>query len=82
MGLSYEYPERLDKIEGGLQRVADITVINTLPTTVLSAYVLKQMSERNNRGILVNISSSASYHPLFFWAIYSATKVNLLFLNL
>jgi short-subunit dehydrogenase len=73
--LSYEYPERLDRLDGGLQRITDITVINTLPTTVLSAAILGQMVTRN-KGVIVNVSSSAAYHPLFYWAIYSATKVS------
>jgi len=73
VGLSYEYPERLDRIEGGLQRVADITIINTVPTTVLSAHVLAQMAQRQ-RGVVINVASSAAYHTLFYWAIYSATK--------
>lgn len=74
VGLSYEFPDRLDRIEGGLKRVTDITVINTVPTTLLSAFVLKQMSARKN-GIIVNVASSAAYFPLFYWAIYSSTKV-------
>ncbi|KAI6183344.1 17beta-hydroxysteroid dehydrogenase [Aphelenchoides bicaudatus] len=73
VGLSYEYPERLDRLDGGLQRITDITVINTLPVTVLSASILSQMVSRN-KGVVVNVSSSAAYHPLFYWAIYSATK--------
>jgi 17beta-estradiol 17-dehydrogenase / very-long-chain 3-oxoacyl-CoA reductase len=73
VGLSYEYPERLDRLDGGLQRITDITVINTLPATVLSASVLRQMVARN-KGVIVNVSSSAAYHPLCYWAIYSATK--------
>lgn len=76
MGLSYEYPERLDRLDGGLQRITDITVINTLPVTVLSASILSQMVSRN-KGVVVNVSSSAAYHPLFYWAIYSATKVKI-----
>jgi len=73
VGLSYEYPERLDRLDGGLQRITDITVINTLPVTILSAAVLSQMVQRN-KGVVINVSSSAAYHPLFYWAIYSATK--------
>jgi short-subunit dehydrogenase len=61
-------------IDGGVKRVADITVINTVPTTVLSAYVLKQMSIRK-RGVIVNLASAAAYHTMFYWAVYSATKV-------
>lgn len=74
VGLSYEYPERLDRLDGGLQRITDVTVINTLPATVLSASILGQMVNRN-KGVIVNVSSSAAYHTLFYWAIYSATKV-------
>jgi len=73
VGMSYEYPERLDNVDGGTKRIMDITVINTVPTTVLSAYILKQMSERN-RGVVINLASAASYHTLFYWAVYSATK--------
>lgn len=80
VGLSYEYPERLERLDGGLERVTDITVINTLPATILSAAILKQMVARN-KGIIVNVSSSAAYHELFYWAIYSATKVMKRFQN-
>ncbi|TKR76916.1 hypothetical protein L596_017986 [Steinernema carpocapsae] len=73
VGLSYEYPEVLHKIEGGLQRVADITVINTVPPTVLSAAVLPKMVERRS-GVIVNIASSAAANPMSMWAVYSATK--------
>ncbi|CAD5216596.1 unnamed protein product [Bursaphelenchus xylophilus] len=73
VGMSYEYPERLHDIDGGLARVAGITIINTLPCTLLSAYVLKKMAARKN-GVVINISSSASAKPLAYWAIYSATK--------
>ena len=53
VGMSYEYPERLDKIEGGIKRVTDICVANTVPTTILSAYVLTQMVKRN-KGVVVS----------------------------
>uniref|UniRef100_A0A915E267 Uncharacterized protein n=1 Tax=Ditylenchus dipsaci TaxID=166011 RepID=A0A915E267_9BILA len=59
VGLSYEYPERFEKIAGGLQRVTDITVINTVPATVLSAFVLAQMVKRN-AGVVINLASSAA----------------------
>ena len=67
VGLSYEYPEVLHKVEGGLQRIADIAIVNTVPTSVLTAAVLPQMVERNN-GVIVNISSSAAYAKLSLWA--------------
>ncbi|KAI1720353.1 short chain dehydrogenase domain-containing protein [Ditylenchus destructor] len=73
VGLSYEYPERLDKIDGGLKRVMDIAVVNTVPATVLSAYVLAQMAKRN-LGVVVNVASSAAFHTFYYLAVYSATK--------
>ncbi|CAJ0941363.1 unnamed protein product, partial [Mesorhabditis belari] len=73
VGLSYEYPERMHEIEGELKRVADITVVNTLPPTLLTAAVLSQMVTRN-KGIVINLASAASYHTMTFWGAYSATK--------
>ncbi|CAD5212347.1 unnamed protein product [Bursaphelenchus okinawaensis] len=73
VGMSYEYPERLHEIDGGLDRVAGITIINTLPVTLLSAFVLKKMAVRKN-GVVINISSSAATKTMAYWAIYSATK--------
>lgn len=73
VGMSYEYPERFDQVEGGLKRLTDITVINTVPTTVLSAFVLKQMATRH-RGVVINVASSAAYFDWFYLAVYSATK--------
>uniref|UniRef100_A0A0N4ZFF3 Hydroxysteroid 17-beta dehydrogenase 12 n=1 Tax=Parastrongyloides trichosuri TaxID=131310 RepID=A0A0N4ZFF3_PARTI len=73
VGLSYEYPDILHKIEGGLQRVADITIINTLPPTLLTAAILPQMVSRKG-GIVINIGSFAGWNQMPMWAVYSATK--------
>ncbi|KAJ1345856.1 hypothetical protein KIN20_000482 [Parelaphostrongylus tenuis] len=73
VGMSYEYPEAIHTVEGGLQRVGNITVINTLPTTVLCASVIKQMLPRK-KGIIINVSSSAGENPMAFWAVYCASK--------
>ncbi|XGW15969.1 hypothetical protein V3C99_001435 [Haemonchus contortus] len=73
VGMSYEYPEILHEIEGGLQRIGNITTINTLPTTILTAHVIKQMLPRK-KGIIVNVSSAACYNHMALWAVYSATK--------
>ncbi|CAG9531676.1 unnamed protein product [Cercopithifilaria johnstoni] len=70
VGVSFSYPEVIYKAEGGLQRLADVNVVNTLP---LSAAVLPQMVERNN-GIIVNISSATAYSPLSLLSVYSASK--------
>ncbi|EFO24444.2 hypothetical protein LOAG_04043 [Loa loa] len=73
VGVSFSYPEIIYKAEGGLQRLADIDIVNTLPVTLLSAAVLPQMVERNS-GIIVNISSAAAYSPVSLLSVYSASK--------
>lgn len=73
VGVSFSYPEVIYKAEGGLQRLADVDIVNTLPVTLLSAAVLPQMVERNN-GIIVNISSATAYSPLSLLSVYSASK--------
>ncbi|CEF65524.1 Estradiol 17-beta-dehydrogenase 12 [Strongyloides ratti] len=80
VGLSYEYPDILHKIDGGLQRITDITVINTLPPTLLTAAILPQMVERKS-GIIVNVASFAGFHQMPMWAVYSATKKYVNFLT-
>uniref|UniRef100_A0A914DAF8 Uncharacterized protein n=1 Tax=Acrobeloides nanus TaxID=290746 RepID=A0A914DAF8_9BILA len=73
VGKYVEYPNRFDKIAGGIKTWTDITLINTLPVTLLTFEVLKQMIPRN-AGIVINISSSSSYHHIRYWSVYSATK--------
>ncbi|CAI5444233.1 unnamed protein product [Caenorhabditis angaria] len=73
VGLSYEYPEVLHKVDGGIERLANITTINTLPPTLLSAGILPQMVERK-AGVIVNVGSSAGANQMTLWAVYSATK--------
>uniref|UniRef100_A0A914C7X5 Uncharacterized protein n=1 Tax=Acrobeloides nanus TaxID=290746 RepID=A0A914C7X5_9BILA len=71
--MSIEYPDRFDKLYGGIKRITDIAVINTLPVTILTSEILKQMVPRN-AGIVINIASAASYHQMRYWSIYSSTK--------
>uniref|UniRef100_A0A0K0DBX7 Estradiol 17-beta-dehydrogenase 12 n=1 Tax=Angiostrongylus cantonensis TaxID=6313 RepID=A0A0K0DBX7_ANGCA len=73
VGMSYEYPEVHGMENGGLERIANITIINTLPTTVLCASLIKQMLPRK-KGIIINVSSSAGENRMAFWAVYSASK--------
>uniref|UniRef100_A0A0K0EEF9 Estradiol 17-beta-dehydrogenase 12 n=1 Tax=Strongyloides stercoralis TaxID=6248 RepID=A0A0K0EEF9_STRER len=73
VGLSYEYPELLHKTEGGLKRITDISIVNTLPPTILTAGILPQMIERKS-GVVVNVASFAGYYPIPMLAVYSATK--------
>ncbi|EYB87188.1 hypothetical protein Y032_0267g763 [Ancylostoma ceylanicum] len=73
VGMSYEYPESLHKVEGGLERIGAIATINTLPPTILCASILEQMLPRK-KGVIVNVSSAAGYNHMAYWAVYSATK--------
>ncbi|CAJ0577298.1 unnamed protein product, partial [Mesorhabditis spiculigera] len=73
VGLSYEYPERMHLVEGGVERLSSITSMNTLPPTLLTATVLPQMVERK-KGVVINLSSAAGYNTMAYWAVYSATK--------
>lgn len=73
VGVSYEFPEVVHKIEGGNERLRNLVVVNTLPTTILTATVLSQMASRH-KGIVINISSSAAFAPMQLLATYSATK--------
>ena len=43
------------------------------PVTLLSAFVLDQMTKRGH-GVIVNISSMIGYRPCFYQTIYAATK--------
>jgi short-subunit dehydrogenase len=74
VGCSYEYPERLDLVEGGLKRLSDVCITNILPIVLLSAFVLKAMVIRKH-GIVINIASAAAYQPVRNWGVYSASKV-------
>uniref|UniRef100_A0A1I7RML7 Very-long-chain 3-oxoacyl-CoA reductase n=1 Tax=Bursaphelenchus xylophilus TaxID=6326 RepID=A0A1I7RML7_BURXY len=71
VGAAYEYPDILS--EHPYTELANVLNIDALPVTVLSAYVLKQMSTRK-KGVILNVSSSAAAIPLGLWAVYSASK--------
>uniref|UniRef100_A0A915PI57 Uncharacterized protein n=1 Tax=Setaria digitata TaxID=48799 RepID=A0A915PI57_9BILA len=73
VGVSFSYPEVIHNVEGGLQTLADVDIVNTLPATLLSAAVLPQMINRNS-GIIVNVSSATSYSPVGLLSVYSASK--------
>lgn len=75
VGCSYEYPERLDLVDGGIERLFNVCITNTLPVVLLSASILGQMVKRKG-GIVINLASSAAYQTVYNWAVYSASKVS------
>uniref|UniRef100_A0A914CDB5 Uncharacterized protein n=1 Tax=Acrobeloides nanus TaxID=290746 RepID=A0A914CDB5_9BILA len=60
-------------IVGGAKTWRDMAVMNTIPVTVLTAEIVKQMVSKNS-GIVINIASAASFHQMRYWSVYSATK--------
>uniref|UniRef100_A0A183C747 Very-long-chain 3-oxoacyl-CoA reductase n=1 Tax=Globodera pallida TaxID=36090 RepID=A0A183C747_GLOPA len=75
VGMVNGYPERLDKSPGGIQETVDIAVVNVLPVTILSAFVLRQMANRG-RGVIVNVASAAALCNWYYYGVYSAAKAN------
>ncbi|KAI3419655.1 hypothetical protein GPALN_004091 [Globodera pallida] len=73
VGMVNGYPERLDKSPGGIQETVDIAVVNVLPVTILSAFVLRQMANRG-RGVIVNVASAAALCNWYYYGVYSAAK--------
>uniref|UniRef100_A0AC35U1W0 Hydroxysteroid 17-beta dehydrogenase 12 n=1 Tax=Rhabditophanes sp. KR3021 TaxID=114890 RepID=A0AC35U1W0_9BILA len=66
-------PEIIHNTEGGIQKSRDVNVINTLPMTILSHEVLKQMVPRN-KGIIINVGSLLGDGEMGGWCVYSSTK--------
>uniref|UniRef100_A0A915NS63 Uncharacterized protein n=1 Tax=Meloidogyne floridensis TaxID=298350 RepID=A0A915NS63_9BILA len=73
VGVFNEYPERFEKTEGGIKKLTDMALVNMLPQTILSHYILRQMVPRK-KGIIVNISSTINYFEWYYLAVYSASK--------
>ncbi|KAL3076530.1 hypothetical protein niasHT_030925 [Heterodera trifolii] len=71
---------RFHELTGGHRRIAKDLILNTMPHTILTAFVLKQMTVRN-KGIIVNISSVAAVFPLFHTALYSSVKKYLIWFS-
>uniref|UniRef100_A0A183C0T3 Hydroxysteroid dehydrogenase-like protein 2 n=1 Tax=Globodera pallida TaxID=36090 RepID=A0A183C0T3_GLOPA len=67
MSNANDYPERI-------KFCMHFPIVNTLPVTVLSAFVLRQMVKRGGRGVVVNVSSASAYIKWYQYAVYSATK--------
>uniref|UniRef100_A0AC35TU41 Estradiol 17-beta-dehydrogenase 12 n=1 Tax=Rhabditophanes sp. KR3021 TaxID=114890 RepID=A0AC35TU41_9BILA len=73
VGLSYEYPELMHAMDGGIDRLRDLVVINTLPTTLLTSYCCEGFV-KNGGGIVINIASFAGVSVMPLLSAYSATK--------
>uniref|UniRef100_A0A0N4Z8F6 Estradiol 17-beta-dehydrogenase 12 n=1 Tax=Parastrongyloides trichosuri TaxID=131310 RepID=A0A0N4Z8F6_PARTI len=73
VGMCFEYPEIFHQTKGGLEKINDILLVNVVPVTLLTAYILPQMVARN-KGIVINIASFAGYHQMPEWNTYSASK--------
>uniref|UniRef100_A0AC35UDU6 Estradiol 17-beta-dehydrogenase 12 n=1 Tax=Rhabditophanes sp. KR3021 TaxID=114890 RepID=A0AC35UDU6_9BILA len=72
VGTATDYPEILHKTVD-VQKNRDINIMNTLPVTILSQEVLKQMVPRKS-GIIINIGSLLGSDLMLGWSVYSSTK--------
>ncbi|CEF69899.1 Estradiol 17-beta-dehydrogenase 12 [Strongyloides ratti] len=73
VGMAFEIPAIIHETEGGLKRISDILIVNSLPVTILTAEIIPQMLKRN-KGIIVNVASFVGYLSLAEWNVYSASK--------
>ncbi|KAL3070975.1 hypothetical protein niasHS_016173 [Heterodera schachtii] len=71
---------RFHELPGEHRSIAKDLLLNTMPHTILTAFVLKQMTERN-KGIIINIASVAAAFPLFHTALYSSVKKYLIWFS-
>ncbi|CAJ0939978.1 unnamed protein product, partial [Mesorhabditis belari] len=73
VGMSYDYPDKLHKIFGGISKVHAMLHINIHPPTLLCMAVLPQMITRMS-GVVINIGSASANHTMALWGAYSAAK--------
>ncbi|CAJ0582369.1 unnamed protein product, partial [Mesorhabditis spiculigera] len=73
VGMAFDYPDKIHKIPGGLEKIHKLVNINVHPPTLLSMAVLPHMVARES-GIIINIGSSSANYPLEYWSAYSASK--------
>lgn len=77
VGISYEYPEFfVELIKERPEFLRNIVEANIHSVTHMTALVLPEMVKKN-KGVIINISSTAAVIPNPLLTIYSATKVNL-----
>jgi short-subunit dehydrogenase len=50
-------------------------IVNTYPAVYMTRFLLGQMSLRNERSLIINMSSSSGLQPLPFFFLYGASKV-------
>lgn len=65
-----------------LEKVINTTILNTMPQTMLSKFVINKLKIRRQGfnsdtkvGAIIDIGSYASVHPFAFLAFYSASKM-------
>ncbi|KAE9555807.1 hypothetical protein FO519_001021 [Halicephalobus sp. NKZ332] len=73
VGQMHKYPDMLHDYPGGPSAVFQLTTVNAVPLTTLTAKVIPQMVERK-AGIIINLASAAGYYEMARWSVYSASK--------
>eukprot|EP00731_Ephydatia_muelleri_P021413 Em0014g4a len=73
VGLSHDHPElTLDIPEDNLRNVIEL---NCQAMVHMTHIVMKKMVQEKRRGLIINVSSASSLHPLPLLGVYAATKI-------
>jgi len=78
VGASHEIPERFHQIDEN--KLYDMLNLNVMATTRMTRIVIPIM-KKQKRGLILNISSSASQFPCPMYSVYSASKSYMNFLS-
>ncbi len=60
---------------GDPQNIKESIIVNILPMTLLSRYLIPRMTQRKQRSAIINISSFAGFYVRPYIGLYSSTKV-------
>ncbi|GFQ81705.1 inactive hydroxysteroid dehydrogenase-like protein 1 [Trichonephila clavata] len=72
VGVMYDYPETFMNVPE--KKLWELININIASVTMMTYIIIPQMVRRK-KGVVVNMSSISSFHPLPLMAVYSASKV-------
>ncbi|PRD26725.1 UNVERIFIED_CONTAM: Hydroxysteroid dehydrogenase-like protein 1 [Trichonephila clavipes] len=71
VGVMYDYPETFMNVPE--KKLWELININIASVTMMTYIIIPQMVRRK-KGVVVNMSSISSFHPLPLMAVYSASK--------
>lgn len=79
VGRMYDFPDELGNVSE--QLLWDILNINIGAVTMMTRMIVNDMKSRG-KGAIVNVSSGSELQPLPYMAVYAASKVSFLKINI